>query len=248
LPLTEEVVEEQISPLSATLIKFILSLLMNNTHQPFFLPSSRLFYPIFYQYIYRLEKEKREALSKEREALSQVLFNLLKNNEKRQESALESLPTHAFESHYQSPYTEPMNGLFEKIYRLNEETKATGYYDKQVSELSQIMGGDIVTKKNQGLAPLDFYLRMNEQGNELPMYLSSSSVNQLSTLYLYFEYWADKKHNFLMIDEPNLHPQNQIALLNVLLEFANDNNNKVLITTHSPLLADAVNNYIYLGR
>ncbi|HEW98612.1 MAG: ATP-binding protein [Candidatus Parabeggiatoa sp. nov. 3] len=250
LSLNENVVEQSTSSIrKVTLIKFILSVLMDNVHQPFFLPSSRLFYPIFYQYIYRLEKEKREALSKERDALSQMLFELLKNKEKGEELALESLPVHAFESHYQSPYTEPMNWLFDKIYRLNEETKVTGYYEQLVYELSQIMGGDIITKQVQGLAPIDFYLKMNEQGNDLPMYLSSSSVNQLSTLYLYFKYWAEKHNNFLMIDEPeeNLHPKNQIALLNVLLEFANDNNNKVLITTHSPLLADAVNNYIYLG-
>ncbi|KHD05750.1 hypothetical protein PN36_18965 [Candidatus Thiomargarita nelsonii] len=250
LSLNENMVEQPTSLRKATLIKFILSMLMDNVHQPFFLPSSRLFYPIFYQYIYRLEKEKREALSKERDALSQMLVEFMKNKEKGKDFALESLPAHAFESHYQSPYTEPMNWLFDKIYRLNEETKASDYYEPLLFSLRQIMGGDIVTKKEQGLAPLDFYLKMNEQDNDLPMYLSSSSVNQLSTLYLYFKYWADKNNNFLMIDEPeeNLHPQNQIALLNVLLEFANDNNNKVLMTTHSPLLADAVNNYIYLGR
>jgi len=62
-------------------------------------------------------------------------------------------------------------------------------------------------------------------------------VNQLSTLYLYFKYWAHQENNFLMIDEPeeNLHPKNQIALLNVLLTFAQTNNNKVLMTTHSRL-------------
>jgi hypothetical protein len=217
LSLNENVVEQSTSSRKVTLIKFILSVLMDNVHQPFFLPSSRLFYPIFYQYIYRLEKEKREALSKEKDALSQMLLELLKKQEKGEDLALESLPVHAFESHYQSPYTEPMNWLFDKIYRLNEETKVTGYYEQLVFELSQIMGGDIVTKKDQGLAPLDFYLKMNEPSNDLPMYLSSSSVNQLSTLYLYFKYWADKNNNFLMIDEPeeNLHPQNQIALLKV---------------------------------
>jgi hypothetical protein len=51
------------------------------------------------------------------------------------------------------------------------------------------------------------------------------------------------------MDEPeeNLHPKNQIALLNLLMKFANQNDNKVLITTHSPLITDAVNNHLHLG-
>ncbi len=79
------------------------------------------------------------------------------------------------------------------------------------------------------------------------MYLTSSSVNQLTLLYLYLKYWAAEKNNFLTIDEPeeNLHPENQVKLVDLLIEFA-QKGNKVLITTHSPLLANAVNNYIYL--
>ncbi|MEM1172815.1 MAG: AAA family ATPase [Cyanobacteria bacterium P01_H01_bin.35] len=62
-----------------------------------------------------------------------------------------------------------------------------------------------------------------------------------------FKYWAAEKNNFLTIDEPeeNLHPENQVKLVDLLIQFA-QKNNKVLITTHSPLLANAVNNYIYL--
>jgi predicted ATPase len=82
----------------------------------------------------------------------------------------------------------------------------------------------------------------------LPMYLSSSAVNQLTTLYLYFQYWAKADNNFLMVDEPeeNLHPRNQIALCNALLKFVKHNNNRVLINTHSPLIAENINNYLYL--
>jgi predicted ATPase len=52
-----------------------------------------------------------------------------------------------------------------------------------------------------------------------------------------------------MIDEPevNLHPENQIKLINILIQFIqNETGNKVLITTHSSMLANAINNYIYL--
>jgi len=90
---------------------------------------------------------------------------------------------------------------------------------------------------------------MPKKAADLEMYLSSSSVNQLSTLYLYFKYWTEKENNFLMIDEPeeNLHPQHQLTLLKILLSYANEHNNRVLMTTHSPLMADMVNNYHYLA-
>ncbi|MCU0393801.1 MAG: ATP-binding protein, partial [Thermoflexibacter sp.] len=83
----------------------------------------------------------------------------------------------------------------------------------------------------------------------LPMFLSSSSVNQLSTLYQYLLFWANEEKNFLIIDEPeqNLHPENQLKLLDILIQFSQRNQNKVLITTHSPLITDAVNNYLMLG-
>ena len=88
-----------------------------------------------------------------------------------------------------------------------------------------------------------------DNGKELDMYLSSSTANQLTTLYLYLKYWAGKSDNFLIIDEPeeNLHPKNQIALLDILMKFADRNNNRVLVTTHSPLMAEAVNNHAHIS-
>jgi AAA15 family ATPase/GTPase len=51
-----------------------------------------------------------------------------------------------------------------------------------------------------------------------------------------------------MIDEPevNLHPENQIRLMDILVQFVTEHNNRVLITTHSPILTDILNNYVYL--
>jgi ABC-type multidrug transport system ATPase subunit len=114
------------------------------------------------------------------------------------------------------------------------------------------MGGDIILEKVEGIGPIQFSFRFkeNKQATDLPMYLSSSSANQLTLLYLYFKYWAREKSNFLIIDEPevNLHPENQIKLLDLLVNFVNQSDNRVLIATHSPLLADAVNNYLYIDN
>ena len=51
-----------------------------------------------------------------------------------------------------------------------------------------------------------------------------------------------------MIDEPevNLHPENQIRLMDILVQFVTEHDNRVLITTHSPILTDILNNYVYL--
>jgi hypothetical protein len=67
--------------------------------------------------------------------------------------------------------------------------------------MASILGGDIVMSKKEGIAPIKFGFKLTPYNHHLPMFLSSSSVNQLSTLYLYFKYWSQKNHNFLMIDD-----------------------------------------------
>lgn len=111
------------------------------------------------------------------------------------------------------------------------------------------MGGEIITKNAEGIGLNEFKLKM-DSGEELDLYLSSSAANQLTTLYLYLKYWVNDENNFLIMDEPeeNLHPKHQIALLDILMQFANQNNNRVLITTHSSLLAESINNHIQIGK
>jgi len=223
---------------SSAVVDFLLRLILNSTQAPFFLPSNRLVYLVFYQYFFRMEKEKKQKMDK-------LFLELMDKQERGEAFSLESLSINAFKS----PYTEALDMLFDKVYQLNENATAHTHYQHLMADLTKIMGGDIVMKKSLGIAPLEFYLKMPKQDQDLEMYLSSSSVNQLSTLYLYLKYWALTENNFLMIDEPeeNLHPKHQIALLNVLLCYANLNNNRVLMTTHSPLLADMVNNYHYMA-
>jgi len=223
-------------PFIATCYELIISLLLN-TPKSIFLPSSRLFYPLFYSYIYRIQKEKYDEISK----------NFKEIVKRQPEGELRDLISFVLGDAFERDYTEPMNALFDKLYQLNGEMTVQNHFEHLVTQMSAILGGDIVMSKKEGIAPIKFGFKPIQHDEPLPMFLSSSSVNQLSTLYLYFKYWAKKYDNFLMIDEPeeNLHPKNQMALLNVLLSFA-ANNNKVLIITHSPFLADAVNNYLYL--
>lgn len=197
--------------------------------QVFFLPANRIFYPTFYKYIYSVAKDEKDEIAKAIQRGKDI--EKIKGFAKR-------------------PYTEMMDILTEKIYQFNFNGNATptGHYTDLVEELTGIIGGKINLKSSLGIAPIEFSLEL-EKGEELDMHLASSSANQLTTLYLYLKYWAEEADNFLIIDEPeeNLHPRNQIKLLDILMKFANQNQNKVLMTTHSPLLTDAVNNHLHLG-
>jgi hypothetical protein len=150
----------------------------------------------------------------------------------------------------QHSYTEPINDLIKKIYSLNTNTTPKHIYNSLLLQLEDVMGGSITMRKIEAIAMLEWVF-VTKDNKELPMYLASSSVNQLSLLHCCLKYWVQDNNNFLMIDEPeeNLNPRNQFKLLDILLSFATfQNNNKVLITTHSPLMTDAVNTYLYLNK
>jgi len=206
----------------------------------FYLPASRLFYPTFYQYIFKAEKEKRELTSANlADIIKQVkgtdteeILKLLK----REQNSLKS------------PYTEPTNNLINKIYDLNGEVELNPDYADYIEILEKLMGGKLEIERAEGIANKEFMLKVDDE-NSLDMYMASSSTNQLTTLYLYFKHWVKEGLNFLIIDEPeeNLHPANQLKLLEILLDFVNKNNNRLLVVNHTPLFTEALNNYIMLG-
>jgi predicted ATPase len=221
------------------LVASIIFILLKHDPHTFFLPASRSFYSTFYQYIYDIDRRKRE------EAMTRLLDIIEENDRKGTQVDINSVEKLNL---FKRPYTAPMNHVLEQIFSLNKEANIIPHYKNIVEQLAKIMGGDIVLKSLEGIAPVEFFFNFGEEGRDLPMYLASSSANQLTLLYLYFKYWVGEDKNFLIMDEPeeNLHPANQIALLELLIKFATQNDNKMLITTHSPLMANAINNYIYL--
>ncbi len=208
-----------------------------DTREVIFIPANRGFYPSFYKYLFKVEQEYK----------NNVIDEIRKSVENAKKIDLNEF--NKLYEPYRNSYTKPIEVLFSKLFDLNfRGTGEQGYYDL-ADELSQLMGGNIVNKQVEALGITEFFTKLIGKDIELPMYLSSSSVNQLATLYLYFRYWVYSERNFLFIDEPeeNLHPSNQIKLTNLLLKFATRNNNRVLITTHSPLIAENINNYLYLS-
>jgi len=205
-----------------------------------YLPASRIFYPTFYQYVFRVEKERRELIS----ANLADIIEQGKGTDKREILKLLKQQQNSF----RSPYTEPTNNLINKIYDLNTDIKAQQDYVNYIEILEELMGGKLDIDRAEGIANKEFRLKVDDE-NSLDMYLASSSANQLTTLYLYFKYWVKEKSNFLIIDEPeeNLHPKSQLKLLEILLDFANKNDNRLLLVNHTPLFTEALNNYIMLG-
>lgn len=216
------------------------SQIFNQSCQTFFLPANRTFLSSFYYYILKIDREEQDKRSQQ---LSEYLLGLQQPT--GGEIHLDAL---ALMNMDKRPYNEIVSNLVEQVNAL-WESEPIPDYAPLVAEMNHILGGTIEVEKAARIGPVVISFQMSKHHQQLPMYLSSSAVNQLAPLYLYFQYWAKKNQNFLIIDEPeeNLHPHNQIALCNVLLKFVMTPGNRVLINTHSPLIAENVNNYLSLN-
>ncbi len=211
---------------------FLFNSMLNGLTNTFFLPAGRNFHPNYFIQMFRYEK-----------LLSDETEKIFRNNNKIDNNDLFKV-----RKLLRKLYKETDNELFKNNYDLFEDSnnEPVDYYKDILKELEKIIGGNIVVDKDNR----KFLFNYNEKNNPLDMYMASSSVNQLTELYLYLKYWIKKDHNFLFIDEPeiNLHPKNQIKLLDLLIQFSSINDNKVLITTHSPLLTKAINNYLLFSK
>jgi predicted ATPase len=245
----ENSISEKRNPqnINNTLILFLLRSLLRNEKEPVFFPADRVFYlkhkrSIFSEQYQRDKEVKLQIQELIEQNGNQInlkeLFNLIKPN-----------------------FTNAEDVLISKIVKmenkfLDDKLVALPHFTKIYQDLEKIMGGEVVLKKVNlptGEKEIEYAFKFDinqKETDELPLALSSSAVNQLSTIYLFLKYILNDKPKFLFIDEPeeNLHPQNQILLLNLLLEFANMNKNRVLIASHSPLLAEALNNYLILSQ
>jgi len=223
---------------------FINSILNSSINGGFndtiFLPSERKSYTVFYKYFFRIEKERRKEIS-------DFISNQFLMIEKKKK---EKLDLKQLKSIVESPYTQPADELLSKMYKLNEERNENKFDKIFLKELENILGGEIITSENEDKSSISFNFKIKKNSHELKMNLSSSSINQLSALYFYFKYWMKETNNFLIIDEPeeNLHPKNQISLVELLIKFSNIAQNKVIIATHSPLVTEIINNYLILGQ
>lgn len=197
------------------------------------LPTERLSFMYFYKYFFRIEKERREEINR---------YIQSQNGKELDRKALTELSA--------SNYTQASGNLLEGLYNLNSKRSEQPYYQDFALKLMEIMQGKIVLSTSNANGDTNFHFEIAAIKEQLDLYLASSSVNQLSALYLYWKYWVGEDNNFLMIDEPeqNLHPENQVKLTELLIQFANTKNNRVLICTHTPFITEVINNYLVLGQ
>lgn len=137
-----------------------------------------------------------------------------------------------------SRYSEPINEYI-KFLNSSEEfqkLKEGNIYKHVSNEIQKIIGGEVEIQEN------DIIYKCNNK--ELNIELVSSTVKSLAGFFLYLKYKA-KKGDVIIIDEPelNLHPENQRRLFK-LFSFLSKQGISFILSTHSPILINEVNNML----
>ena len=104
--------------------------------------------------------------------------------------------------------------------------------------------GNVTTKKD--IMPVIKY-RPNGMTKEIPLYLASSIVTEISPLLLLFK--SDINFKTLIIEEPeaHLHPELQQAMARLIINIVNSGI-PVWLTTHSDTILQHVNNMLKLKK
>lgn len=106
-----------------------------------------------------------------------------------------------------------------------------------------------------------FNITYNKEGEEefivlknekpLPLINASSGIQSALPLLLVIQYGiSERDYASFVVEEPecNLFPQKQVELLQFLIRQIYSQDRILTITTHSPYLLSALNNYLYAGR
>lgn len=85
---------------------------------------------------------------------------------------------------------------------------------------------------------------------DIPLTAASSGIQSTTPLLLVLQYAIEKReYSSFVIEEPecNLFPEKQVELLKHILTTVKSNEHILTITTHSPYLLSAMNNYLFAG-
>lgn len=125
--------------------------------------------------------------------------------------------------------------IYEK--KLNPESA----YNKVTEIINTMFSGFNFQVKFYGLDRKKNVLFINESGEKLALHDLSSGERELLTK-IFSLYLEDVNDCLILIDEPenSLHPIWQNMLAPVLQEFANKNNNQIVLATHSPHIVASV--------
>jgi len=150
---TPEVIFKKRSFLILAILQIILNISigfkpgkLSSTVQ-FFLPASRAFFSIFYTYIYEVERNKGE---EDRRLISEL-------------TSIEEIRKKLF----RRSYTQPVSQAIEALYELNYDLFSLDIYNARLIELAEIMKGDIVLDRVEGIGPVQFSFRFKKISKRL---------------------------------------------------------------------------------
>lgn len=144
-----------------------------------------------------------------------------------------------------SRYSEPVNDYVKFLNSISDYSKEKtelDIYRKLDMELKEILGGEIIINLEDNIM-----FKMNEN-QMIDMGMVSSTVKTLAGFFLYLKYQA-QKGDIVFIDEIelNLHPENQRKIMK-LINYLSKQGIKFIISTHSPIITQEINNMIMFEK
>ena len=144
-----------------------------------------------------------------------------------------------------SRYSEPVNDYVKFLNSISDRSKGLtelDVYKKLDTELKEILGGEVIIDLESNIM-----FRMNEK-KIIDIGMVSSTVKTLTGFYLYLKYFAMER-DIIFIDEIelNLHPENQRKIMK-LINYLSKQGLKFIISTHSPIITEEIDNMLLFEK
>ena len=144
-----------------------------------------------------------------------------------------------------SRYSEPVNDYVKFLNSISDRSKGLtelDIYKKLDIELKEILDGEVIIDSEDNIM-----FKMNEN-KIIDIGMVSSTVKTLTGFYLYLKYFAMER-DIIFIDEIelNLHPENQRKIMK-LINYLSKQGLKFVISTHSPVITQEMNNMIMFEK
>ena len=144
-----------------------------------------------------------------------------------------------------SRYSEPVNDYVKFLNSISDRSKGLtelDIYRKLDTELKEILGGEVIIDLEGNIM-----FRMSEK-KIIDIGMVSSTVKTLTGFYLYLKYFAMER-DIIFIDEIelNLHPENQRKIMK-LINYLSKQGLKFIISTHSPIITEEIDNMLLFEK